>query len=135
MLIDVRFAIKALLRSPAFTIIAVVTLALGIGANTAMFNVLNGFMLRPAPYPAADRLAMIVTRWHSSRGEGINTGKTGTLFESVRELKTGATGSTETPGVSPDGRWLLVRTTAGPSSGDLGWSTEIDIISLRCGPR
>ena len=56
---DVGFAIKSLRRSPGFTLIAVVTLGLGIGANTSMFSVLNGYMLRPAPYPDSERLDRI----------------------------------------------------------------------------
>jgi putative ABC transport system permease protein len=56
---DLRFAIHSLRRSPGFTLIAVVTLALGIGANTAMFSVLNGYMLRPTPYADSGRLDRI----------------------------------------------------------------------------
>src|SRR3989449_5300265 len=56
---DLRFAIKSLCRTPAFTLIAVITLGLGIGANTSMFSILNGYMLRPAPYPDRDHLDRI----------------------------------------------------------------------------
>ncbi|HEV8240985.1 MAG TPA: ABC transporter permease [Thermoanaerobaculia bacterium] len=56
---DLRFALKSLRRSPGFSFIAVVTLALGIGANTSMFSVLNGYMLRPTPYPDRARLERI----------------------------------------------------------------------------
>src|SRR5438477_3698912 len=56
---DVRLAIKSLLRAPGFTFIAIVTLALGIGANTAMFSILNEYMLRPAPYPDRARIDRI----------------------------------------------------------------------------
>ena len=56
---DLRFAIKSLRRSPGFVLISVITLGLGIGANTSMFSVLNGYMLRPAPYPESDRLDRI----------------------------------------------------------------------------
>ncbi len=53
---DLRFAFRTIVRNPTFTFIVVMTLALGIGANTAIFSVVSGVLLRPLPYPDADRI-------------------------------------------------------------------------------
>ena len=65
MLDDVRYAVRLLLKNPSVTIVAIFALALGIGANTAIFSVINAVLLRPLPYPDADKLIVLRERSHT----------------------------------------------------------------------
>ena len=67
LMLDLRYGLRTLGRSPGFTLVAVLTLGLGIGANAAIFSVVDGVLLRPVPFDRADRLMMV---WETDRNTG-----------------------------------------------------------------
>src|SRR5882672_9680465 len=83
---DFRYACRQLLKNPGFTFVAVLTLALGIGANTAIFSFVNAILLRPLPYKDADRL---VTVYENYRANGwLKNAVAAPLVEVWREQST-----------------------------------------------
>ncbi len=81
MLTDLRYAVRMLLKSPGFSAVAILTLALGIGANTAIFSVVEGTLLRPLPFPNADRLVRLY------QAEGDNGTRGSTLNVSIQTVR------------------------------------------------
>jgi hypothetical protein len=103
---DVRFGARMLRKSPGFAAVAILTLALGIGANTAIFSVVNAVLLRPLPYPNAKRLAIIWSQWgNETRGpasgpELIELRKRSRSFEEIAGIW--ATSATMTGTAEPE---------------------------------
>ncbi|HJT71493.1 MAG TPA: ABC transporter permease, partial [Terriglobales bacterium] len=81
---DIRYALRQLRKHPGFTVVAVLTLALGVGANTAIFSVIYEALLAPMPYPDADRLVMV---W-SKISEGRNTASAADYLDWKRQNTT-----------------------------------------------
>jgi putative ABC transport system permease protein len=72
MLKDIRYGLRSLIKHPTFTLVSIVTLALGIGANTAIFTVVNAVVLRPLPFQDGDRLAMVWTTKDTSQEQPLS---------------------------------------------------------------
>src|SRR5678816_1127365 len=70
---DFRDAIRVLRNSPGFSVVAIATIALAIGANTAMFSFVNGILLSPLPYPDSDRVVRVLARHPIGGLNGIST--------------------------------------------------------------
>ncbi len=85
---DLRYACRMLRKTPGFTAIALITLAVGIGVNTAVFTVVNGLLLKPLPYPEPDRLATVVTIMRSPRGSDENSAVDGKTFLAIHDNAT-----------------------------------------------
>ncbi|HTM89767.1 MAG TPA: permease prefix domain 1-containing protein, partial [Terriglobales bacterium] len=68
---DVRYGLRTLRKAPGFTAVAIITLGLGIGANTAIFSAVNTVLLRPLPYKDPSRLVWITEIWHKEHDNGL----------------------------------------------------------------
>ena len=78
---DLRYGARMLLKTPAVTLVAVIALTLGIGANTALFSVVNAVLLRSLPYPDGDRLAIVWEHRRSGTGNPQNVINLGNFYD------------------------------------------------------
>jgi putative ABC transport system permease protein len=103
---DLRFAFRSMRSSPGFTIAAIAALGLGIGANTAIFTVVNGVMLAPLPYPQPDRIMRVSRQFPNGNGNSISIPKfmvwrQNNVFESMALYNFGGVGMTLGTGDHP----------------------------------
>jgi predicted permease len=82
---DLRYAFRMLRKTPGFTVVALVTLAVGIGVNTAVFTVVNALLLSPLPFPDPGRLATVTTFSNSPRGASENDAVDGKTFLAIKK--------------------------------------------------
>ncbi|MGH7583076.1 MAG: ADOP family duplicated permease [Gemmatimonadales bacterium] len=105
---DIRYAVRALLRRPAFCSVVVLTLALGIGATSAIFAVVSTVLLKPLPYQDASRLAMIWSRWSNfnktwiSQDEYLDYRRQTALFQDVGAWSDNGEVTITAPGADPE---------------------------------
>src|SRR2546426_11847317 len=95
---DLKFALRQLFKNPGFTAVAVLTLALGIGANTAMFSLVNGVSLKPLPYPASNRLVSLSENQREQGQDFVNLTAPG-----FTDWRTQGTGFADLGGYQPGG--------------------------------
>jgi len=101
LLIDLRFALRMLARQPGFTAVVAITLALGIGATTAIFSAVYPILFAPLPYPGADRMVMVWERGRDGTESNVGYSTFTDLSERSRSLASSAVKSRPSAGATP----------------------------------
>ncbi|MGH9373415.1 MAG: ABC transporter permease [Vicinamibacterales bacterium] len=101
---DLRYGARMLRKTPGFTLIATITLGVGIGVNTAVFSVVYGLLLKPLPYPEPEHLALVLSHVRSPRGSSDQESVAGRTFFAIRDNATtvdvAVSGGSLSPGVN-----------------------------------
>ena len=105
MLKDIRYGLRSLIKHPTFTVVSIVTLALGIGANTAIFTVVNAVVLRPLPFQDGDRLAVVWTTKDTNQEQALSFADYNDLKNQTKTFS--AVGAYE-PRCPSDGRYSTI---------------------------
>src|SRR5690349_13654772 len=87
MIADLRVALRLLRKDTAFTITAALTLALCIGANTALFSVVNNVLLRPLPVPDSDRIVLMSNTYPNAGASGLGSSGVPDYYDRIRDVK------------------------------------------------
>ncbi|MBA3543162.1 MAG: ABC transporter permease, partial [Chthoniobacterales bacterium] len=104
---DFKYALRVLLKSPAFTIVAVLTLALGIGANTAIFSIIHAVLLRPLPYPEPERImalqeTSVAQEFSLAFPDYLDWRRDNTVFENLAVTRADSRNLSGIPGRGPE---------------------------------
>src|SRR5262249_36869279 len=125
---DVRYAARSLARSPMFSTVAVFTLALGIGANTAIFSLLDATLLRPLPYPDADRIVLV---WGRFTGIGLPHDRNWVSAPEFKDFETGSHSFSAIAAIDTDSYNLTTGTTPIHVQGAAVSPAFFDVLGVR----
>jgi putative ABC transport system permease protein len=125
---DVRYALRSLAKSPTFTAVAVFTLALGIGANSAIYSLLDATLLRPLPYPDADRIVLV---WGRFTGIGLPHDRNWVSAPEFKDFEAGSHSFAAIAAVDADSYNLTAGTTPIHVEGAAVSPAFFDVLGVR----
>src|SRR5215470_5175404 len=125
---DARYAWRSLTKSPTFAAVVVLTLALGIGANSAIFSLLDATLLRPLPYPDADRIVLV---WGRFTGIGLPHDRNWVSAPEFKDFETGSRSFAAIAAIDTDSYNLTTGTTPIQVQGAAVSPAFFDVFGVR----